>query len=157
MLTNIVAHDAENRNVGFESLTSDERAEYDAWAEQANEGTRDPLPIDFVNEQAIYSQAKAVFDTLHPFSRPDSLTRRGNVLIARRRVTVESARNGARQDWRETIERLFKDVEIYSVDIDSKFNLRVRFTPYPDGMLTDDSGWQAWKREASLGHYEGWR
>jgi len=44
--------------------------------------------------KALFQFAKFKFDTLHPFSRPDSLTRRGHTLIARRKVTVEQSQNG---------------------------------------------------------------
>ena len=45
MLGNIVTHETQGINP-FDELTSDERAEYDAWAEQANAGTRDLEPQD---------------------------------------------------------------------------------------------------------------
>ena len=46
--------------------------------------------------KALFQFAKFKFDTLHVFSRPDSLTRRGYTLIARRKVTVEQSQNGVR-------------------------------------------------------------
>ncbi len=89
--------------------------------------------------KALFQFAKFKFDTLHVFSRPDSLTRRGHTLIARRKVTVDQSQNGVIGDWREFIEGLFDEqVTIYSIDIDRGHNLRVRFTPHFSYMLFDD-------------------
>jgi len=56
MLTAIVTQPDEYRNFGFESLTSDERAEYEAWSDEANAGTRDPLPQDFISYRELIEQ-----------------------------------------------------------------------------------------------------
>ena len=89
--------------------------------------------------KALFQFAKFKFDTLHVFSRPDSLTRRGHTLIARRKVTVDQSQNGVIGDWREFIEGLFDEqVTIYSIDVDRQYNLRVRFTPHFSYMPFDD-------------------
>ena len=89
--------------------------------------------------KALFQFAKFKFDTLHVFSRPDSLTRRGHTLIARRKVTVDQSQNGVIGDWREFIEGLFDEqVTIYSIDVDREHNLRVRFTPHFSYMPFDD-------------------
>ncbi len=59
MFNAIVSQPDEYRNFGFESLTSDERAEYDAWSESVNEGTRDPLPEDFIAYREVLEQDMA--------------------------------------------------------------------------------------------------
>ena len=46
MQDRILAHDTATDNP-FDSLTSDEQAEYDAWIDECKSGVRDPLPEDF--------------------------------------------------------------------------------------------------------------
>ena len=135
----ILPHDESTIN-DFSQLIPAELAEYNDWA--------DSVPLEEPDEleqrhneagKALFQFAKFKFDTLHPFSRPDSLTRRGHTLIARRKVTVEQSRNGVMGDWRELIERLFDEqVIIYSIDVDRQCNLRVRFTPHFSYMPFDD-------------------
>ena len=175
MFNAIVTQPDEDRNVGFENLTSDERAEYDAWSDSVNVGTQDPLPEDFgfnpmdedIDDDYIaavksrehqaedyvpfdseldalhlselkragwtrqtdnpYPQAVSRLNQLHPFSRPDSLTRRGGVLIARRSYAIPS-RKYAIDDLTEVIQRVFPEAVIINATLDRKGNARVRFS-----------------------------
>ena len=94
--------------------------------------TSDELEDMFQQEEAyrqrLYQSAKFKFDTLHVFSQPDSLTRRGEMLILRRAVTVEAANNGVIDDWKETLTDLFKHgVTVCDASVDSRYNLRIWF------------------------------
>ena len=60
---------------------------------------REQRAQDEAYHKRLYQSAKFKFDTLHVFSQPDSLTRRGEMLILRRAVTVDQANNGAIDDW----------------------------------------------------------
>jgi len=82
------------------------------------------------HRKALYQYAKSKFETLHIFSRPDSLTRRDNVLILRRKLTVNADRQFQIEDWCNTVKDLFKgDVTIHKTDINRKHNLRLWFSP----------------------------
>jgi len=146
----------------FDSLTSTERAEYEAWSDSV---TPDPdldamLAQEQERLQAMFQDAKAKFDTLHVFSQPDSLTRRGNVLILRRRLQ-DYERDHATEEWLALIKRLFDGrVVILRTDIDRKLNLRIFFRPL--AVEPDDEGdaydrWLEWHKDALNGHYGGWR
>ena len=140
----ILPHDETTIN-DFSQLTPAELHEYNDWADLVTPEITD-AELDELEQRhnetgkALFQFAKFKFDTLHVFSRPDSLTRRGHTLIVRRALTVWQANNGAIDDWRETIEELFgKDnVSIYSISIDRKHNLRVRFYPHFSYMPFDD-------------------
>ena len=99
----------------FTDLTPDELAEeYDVWSDEVDAQVPNSEPEDFRFEswkdwaewhytpdemeaeirkqdeayrKRLYQSAKSKFDTLHTFSQPDSLTRRGEMLILRRKVT----------------------------------------------------------------------
>ena len=135
----ILPHDESTIN-DFSQLSPSEVEEYRNWADSVTLEEPDELEQRHNEEgKALFQFAKFTFDTLHVFSRPDSLTRRGHTLIARRRVTVEQSQNGVIGDWREFIEGLFDEqVTIYSIDIDRQYNLRVRFTPHFSYMPFDD-------------------
>lgn len=153
----------------FEStfaMTPVEISEYNAYLDETTESiTDDELEAmhrdEVTYQQSLYQTAKARFSILHPFSQPDSLTRRGTMLIARRKLTIDQARNGAVDDWRSTINRLFRHaVTIYDIDIDRKYNLRVRFTPHSLVQLHDgthctgapaDVDWLSWCAERRVG------
>ena len=76
----------------------------------------------------LYKSAKFKFNTLHVFSQPDSLTRRGEMLILRRKVTVYQKNNGVIDDWKETLVNLFKrGVTVCQASVDTKYNLRIWF------------------------------
>ena len=104
---------------------------------ELSEGITSEITSDFLEEMAqqdeayhkrLYQSAKFKFDTLHVFSQPDSLTRRGEMLILRRAVTVEQANNGAIDDWKETLTDLFKHgVAVCDASVDRKYNLRIWF------------------------------
>ena len=84
-----------------------------------------------VSGQAAYEQAKSAFDQFNWFSynRPDSLTRRGDVLIARRALSNGRSHDSAIDEWQELVEDLFDgQVVIYDINVDRKNNLRVRFS-----------------------------
>ena len=88
------------------------------------------LPVT-VDGQAAYEQAQAAFDQLHwlSYSRPDSLTRRGDVLIARRALSNGRSHESAISEWQELVSELFSgQVVIYDAKVDPKNNLRVRFS-----------------------------
>ena len=89
---------------------------------------REQRAQDEAYHKRLYQSAKFKFDTLHVFSQPDSLTRRGEMLILRRAVTVEQANNGAIDDWKETLTDLFKHgVTVCDASVDSRYNLRIWF------------------------------
>ena len=157
MQDRIVAH--ENP---FHHLTELERLEYWAWSDSV---TPDPdVEAMFDREQqrlqALFQEAKARFSTLHVFSQPDSLTRRGNVLILRRALQ-DYERDHATEEWLDLIKRLFDSrVVIKKTDINRKLNLRIHFRPI--AVEHDDEGdaydrWLEWHKDALNGHYGGWR
>jgi hypothetical protein len=132
MLKAIVAHNNAAIN-DFSQLASAEIMEYDIWSDSVTSDiTDDELEDMFQQEEAyrqrLYQSAKFKFDTLHTFSQPDSLTRRGEMLILRRAVTVEQANNGVIDDWRETLTDLFKyGVTVCQASVDRQYNLRIWF------------------------------
>lgn len=78
--------------------------------------------------QNLYQSAKSKFDTLHVFSQPDSLTRRGEMLILCRKVTVWQANNDVIDNWKETLTSLFKHgVTFCDTSVDHQYNLRIWF------------------------------
>jgi len=117
----------------FSQLTPAEITEYNDWSDGVTSDiTDDELDEMHQQEQAyhkrLYQSAKFKFDTLHVFSQPDSLTRRGEMLILRRAVTVDQANNGVIDDWKETLTDLFKHgVTVCYANIDRKCNLRIWF------------------------------
>ena len=132
MLKAIVAHNQSTINP-FDSLTDIELTEYEMWSDSViPEITDDELDEMAQQEEKfrklLYQSARFKFNTLHVFSRPDSLTRRGEMLILRRLVTVEQANNGVIDDWKETLTDLFKHgVTVCYANIDRKCNLRIWF------------------------------
>ncbi len=132
MLKAIVAHNNAAINP-FDELTDAELTEYEIWSDSVtSEITDDELEDMFQQEEAyrkrLYQSAKSKFDTLHVFSRPDSLTRRGEMLILRRKVTVYQKNNGVIDDWKETLVDLFKHgVTVCHTAIDRQYNLRIWF------------------------------
>jgi hypothetical protein len=88
------------------------------------------LPVT-VKGPAAYEKAKATFDQFPKgsFSRPDSLSRNGDVLIARCGLSFSSNIDFNIADWRDLINELFEgQVVIYDIRVDKKKNLRVRFS-----------------------------
>ena len=84
-----------------------------------------------ISGQAAYEQAKSAFDQFEWFSysRPDSLTRRGDVLIARRALSNGRSHESAISEWQELVSDLFDgQVVMYTANVDRKNNLRVRFS-----------------------------
>ena len=84
-----------------------------------------------VDGRTAYEQAKAAFDKFEWFSynRPDSLSRRGDVLIARRALSNGRSHDSAIEEWQELVEKLFDgQAVIYDTNVDPKNNLRVRFS-----------------------------
>ena len=117
----------------FDELTNTELDEYNAWSDEVTSEITDAELEDMAQQEEayrkrLYQSAKFKFDTLHVFSQPDSLTRRGEMLILRRLVTVEQAHNGVVDDWKETLTDLFKHgVTVCYANIDRKCNLRIWF------------------------------
>ena len=153
----ILPHDETTSN-DFTDLTPAEITEYGNWSDEVNAQVPDSEPEDFRFEswkdwaewhytsdemdaeirkykaqdeayhKRLYQSANFKFNTLHVFSQPDSLTRRGEMLILRRAVTVEQANNGVIDDWRETLTDLFKHgVTVCDASVDSRYNLRIWF------------------------------
>ena len=82
-----------------------------------------------------YRIAKQKIDNLPVtaiYDRPDSLTRRGDQLIARFRYGVHWTPEAARQDWLDTVKRVFPDAKIGKVTIDRKRNARAYFSFPPE-------------------------
>ena len=113
----------------FSQLTPAEITEYETWSDGVNEQVVDDMAEqDEAYHKRLYQSAKFKFNTLHVFSQPDSLTRRGEMLILRRAVTVEQANNGVIDDWKETLTDLFKHgVTVCDASVDSRYNLRIWF------------------------------
>ena len=128
MLKAIVAHNNAAINP-FDELTNAEITEYEIWSDEVNAGVVDEMAEqDEAYHKRLYQSAKFKFNTLHVFSQPDSLTRRGEMLILRRAVTVDAANNGVIDDWKETLTDLFKHgVTICHASVDRKYNLRIWF------------------------------
>ena len=132
MLKAIVAHNQSTINP-FDELTNTELDEYNIWSDSVTSDITDDELEDMHQQeeayrQCLYQSAKFKFDTLHVFSRPDSLSRRGEMLILRRKVTVYQKNNGVIDDWRETLVDLFKHgVTICQASVDAKYNLRIWF------------------------------
>jgi hypothetical protein len=128
----ILPHDESTIN-DFSQLTPAEITEYNTWSDSVTpEITNAELEAMAQQDEAyrkrLYQSAKAKFDTLHVFSQPDSLTRRGEMLILRRKVTVWQAHNGVIDDWKETLIDLFKHgVTVCDASVDRKYNLRIWF------------------------------
>ena len=129
MLTAIVTHETQGINP-FDELTSDERAEYDAWAEQANAGTRDLEPQDL---------AFRVYDDLDIWEIPGY----GRVYFRERddcwAHNGPPSPRGLDRRYHETREGAIASL-IEAVHL-----------------AQDTEAAQAWKRDALLGHYGGWR
>ena len=113
----------------FSQLTPAEITEYNDWSDEVNAQVVDDMAEqDEAYHKRLYQSAKFKFNTLHTFSQPDSLTRRGEMLILRRAVTVEQANNGVIDDWKETLTDLFKHgVTVCDASVDSRYNLRIWF------------------------------
>ena len=94
--------------------------DYDRWCRRCDENAA----------HENYQKAKAAFDQFPWISsyRPDSLTRRGDVLIARRALSFGGDLEIAQQEWCELIEGLFEGVAIHRISIDRKRSLRVYFS-----------------------------
>ena len=77
-----------------------------------------------------YQVAKARIDQLSDFSgyRPDSLTRRGDTLIARRSYPFSYSRAFASQVWATNISELFPEARILRNSVDRKNNARCYFS-----------------------------
>jgi hypothetical protein len=82
--------------------------------------------VSHTHHQRNYQAVKQAFNTLHPFSRPDSLTRRGEMLILRRGLT-RRGRHGAIRSWEETLRDLIPNARIHKSTIDPKHQLRIWF------------------------------
>ena len=137
MLKAIVAEMNHNLQPNDEQFTIEDALkhvnDYNAWVDETTEPiTGDELEDMFQQEekfrQRLYQSARFKFNTLHVFSQPDSLTRRGEMLILRRAVTVYQKNNGVIDDWKETLTDLFKHgVTVCYANIDRKCNLRIWF------------------------------
>ena len=77
----------------------------------------------------IYQQAQARINALSPFSghRPDSLTRRGDTLIARRGYPFTYKPAFAAILWAANIKELFPEAQIIRNSVDRKNNARCYF------------------------------
>lgn len=98
---------------------------------------------NLMNPYQAFQLAKDSFAQLHPASRPDSLVRRGDVIIARRLYTAWALdpkraaqwtawKRWAKNDWVETIVTAIPEAKILSVEIDEKRNVRVKFSLIDD-------------------------
>ena len=132
MLKAIVAHNDAAINP-FDEFTPAEITEYNAWHDEHFEPITDAELEDMHQQEEayrkrLYQSAKSKFDTLHVFSQPDSLSRRGEMLILRRKVTVYQKNNGVIDDWKETLVDLFKrGITVCQASVDRKYNLRIWF------------------------------
>ena len=72
-----------------------------------------------------YQQAKARVESLSPFAfiRPDSLTKRGDTLIARR-VFAPRHRELIGLSWAASVRQLFPEAQIVRTDVDRTYNAR---------------------------------
>ena len=77
-----------------------------------------------------YQQAQARINALPPisYSRPDSLTRRGDVLIARFVYNPRWTAEQATADWREVILSLFPNATVIKTTADRRNHIRCYFT-----------------------------
>ena len=77
-----------------------------------------------------YQRAQARINALPPisYSRPDSLTRRGDVLIARFAYGSRWTTAKAIADWREVILSLFPNATVIKTTADRQNNIRCYFT-----------------------------
>ena len=77
-----------------------------------------------------YQQAKARINQEPPISynRPDSLTRRGAVLISRFRYGFRWTAERAIADWREVILSLFPNAKVIKTTADRRNHVRCYFT-----------------------------
>ena len=82
------------------------------------------------NPVNTYQQAQSRINALPPISynRPDSLTRRGDVLIARFRYGFRWTAERAIADWREVIRSLFPGATVIKTTADRQNNIRCYFT-----------------------------
>ena len=78
----------------------------------------------------IYQQAQARINALPliSYNRPDSLTRRGDVLIARFAYNPRWTPEQAIADWREVIRSLFPSATVIKTTADRRNNIRCYFT-----------------------------
>jgi len=138
MLTAIVTHETQGINP-FDELTTEERAEYDAWSDEVNQGTRDLEPQDL---------AVRLYDDLDIWEIPGY----GRVYFRERDDCW--AHNGPRPTnigldnrYHATREGAMKALieAVHLAQIEAVH------------LAQDTEHAQQWKREASLGHYGGWR
>lgn len=112
-----------------------EQAQIVEWEEyEANRGCAEDMvegrrAAHLAESNATYQVAKARIDQERPISynRPDSLTRRGDVLIARFHYNHSWKPNKAIADWREVILYLFPNAHIVKTTADRKNNVRCYF------------------------------
>ena len=73
-----------------------------------------------------FQEAKDRIASLDPldFNRPDSLTRRGDTMIARRAFSWDQPRHAIIFHWRANIKELFPEATIIKADVDGKNNAR---------------------------------
>jgi len=106
-----------------------------------------PFEFDRIKSRKAFRTAKSQFEKLHPASRPDSLTRRGDILIARRSYTpwrLDPERPSehlrwkqwAIEDWQETVQRVLPEANILDISIDQHRNVRAYFHLLNDEMVT---------------------
>ena len=78
----------------------------------------------------IYQQAQARINALPPisYSRPDSLTRRGDVLIARFAYSHRWTADKAIADWQGVILHLFPGAKVIKTTADRRNHIRCYFT-----------------------------
>ena len=132
MFNAIVTQPDEYRNVGFESLTSDERAEYETWSDEAYKGIRPVEPIDL---------AFRVYDDLDIWEIPDY----GRVAYRDRDDCW--AHNGPKAippDWDDR----------YHSTRDGAMKALIQAV---QAAQDAENARDAWKHDAPLGHYGGWR
>ena len=138
MLTAIVTHETQGINPfdlltsdGFDKLNPAERAEFEAWSEEANRGTRDLEPQDL---------AVRVYDDLDIWEIPGY----GRVYFRERDDCW--AHNGPRPK---------------NIGLDNRYHATregaISSLIEAVHLAQDTENAQQWKREASLGHYGGWR
>ena len=79
-----------------------------------------------MNSNEAYEHAMELINQLPPttYNRPDSLSRRGDTLIARFAYNVKWTKKQAIADWRETMQRLFPTATIEKVTADRKNHVR---------------------------------
>ena len=112
-----------------------ELSEYEIWSDSVTSDITDAELEDMHQQEeayrkSLYQSAKFKLNTLHVFSQPDSLTRRGEMLILRRKLSIHQAVKSwnAIDEWKETLTYLFKHgVTVCDASVDRRYNLRIWF------------------------------